>query len=128
MFARIHWETASDLPQLKLPPTINARVAGTKRSQLFSAQKRVFRAVTHGRVHNFVVHARISMKLSGIADTGALRILSIELSGDCRFQLDTHAKCVKQLGIGKRASLEISFEDFRRQILEASALLCQSDY
>jgi hypothetical protein len=68
------------------------------------------------------------MKLSGIADVGALRILSIELSGDRRFQLDTHAKCIKQLGIEKRASREMQFEHFRRQILEASAWLCQSDY
>ena len=70
VFARIHWGTASDLPRLKPPPTINARVAGTKRSPLFSAPKRVLQAVTHGSVHTFVVHARISMKLSGIADTG----------------------------------------------------------
>ena len=64
-------------------------------------------------VHNFFGRRRISMRLSGIADTGTLRILSIELSGDCRFQLDTHAKCVERLGIEKRASCEISFEDFR---------------
>ena len=36
-----------------------------------------FSAVTHGNVHSFFVYARISMKLSWIAYTGALRILSI---------------------------------------------------
>ena len=45
VFARIHCETASDPPRRKLPPTINARDAGTKCSPLFSAQKPVFQGV-----------------------------------------------------------------------------------
>ena len=87
-----------------------------------------FARSSYENVDNVFGRRRISMRRSGIADTGTLRILSIELSGDCRFQLDTHAKCVERLGIEKRASREIPFEDFRRHILEASALLCQSDY
>ena len=70
VFARINWETPSDLSRLKPSPTIDARVAGTKRSPLFSAHKSVLQAATHGHVHNFVVRVRISMKRSGIADTG----------------------------------------------------------
>ena len=87
-----------------------------------------FARSSYENVNKFFDRRRILIRLSGIADTGTLRILSIELSGDCRFQLDTHAKCVKRLGIEKRASREISFEDFRRHILEASAWLWKSDY